>query len=524
MNYLKKIFSKTSETFKSLIKKFPVTLLIVAFATIFATISIGKRIEIFDKTMLFCIIFSVESFFTEVCICKKKLPRIISYIASIIIATCFTMSSLGNFAEKFVNNTQRILIGYLFILFLISVYKIIKEHNINFKEYILKIFANIFNTSITYLFLNIGLTLITAIFVELILNSWGHILGRIQVLLLGLFFTPALINSLWNVKEKEVNVFLQGLVKYVLLPLVTIAMLIIYIYIIKILALRQIPSNMIFRILAGIFIVAFPIWNMAENFKEKNKLIEKVTKILPYLYMPFILLEIYSLYVRVAEFGITPIRYFGVMFIIMQIIALALTVIKKGEKLSQIFIDMAVLVLIAFILPLNYNRVSILSQKSILKSEFPETLEYEELSKESKQRVYGAYTYLVKNNGAEYIPEYVKQHKNEIYNETYYQNEKNNTETITFNSNKNELDISKYSKLVEIKRIDYEENFKNEKFIKELVRNAMDSEDAKEYIENHNLIKIDEETDCYIKYLSAEYNKDTNELVYIYINGYFLYR
>ena len=187
----------------------------------------------------------------------------------------------------------RILIGYLIILFLISIYKIIKDYNIKFQEYLLNVFANLFNGTITYIILNLGLTLIAIIFVELLLNSWGDILLRIQILLFGLFFIPTFINSVWNVKNREVNAFIQGLIKFVLLPLVSIAMLIIYMYIIKILVLRQIPSNVIFRILASIFIVAFPVWNMAWNFKNNSRFIEKLVNLLPLFYIPFIFLEIY---------------------------------------------------------------------------------------------------------------------------------------------------------------------------------------------------------------------------------------
>ncbi len=529
MNYVKKLFSKTSETFRKLIKKFPATLAIIVFATLFTVIDIEQDIEIFDKVMLLSTIFAVEAFFTEICIYKKRSFRIISYVVSAAISIGFTILILGDVVKTYEDSIARILVGYLIILFLIAIYQIIKEADINFKEYVLKVLANVFNSTITYLVLNLGLTLITVIFVELLLDSWGHILGRIQILLLGLFYIPALINSVWDVKEKEVNAFFQGLVKFVLLPLVSIAMLIIYMYIIKILVLRQMPSNVIFRILAGIFVVAFPVWNMAENFKDDNKFIEKITKSLPYFYMPFILLEIYSLYARISEFGITPVRYFGILFIITQIIILILTVVKKGEKLSHTFIYMAVLVLIAFILPLNYDKVSILSQSSILKGEFPETSTYEELPTESKARVSGAYKYLVRNDAEKYIPEYINQYKEEIYNLKI----SSNTKYIDFNNNYEEVNVREYSKLVEvygygtsadIKFYNSENNLIITTNMENFLKSAVNSEDAEEYIEHNRLIKIDSVKDIYIRNLSISYNEDIREVTYISIDAYVLYR
>lgn len=531
MSYLKKIFNKTSETFRKLIKKFPVTLAVIVFATLFMAVDIKQDIQIFDKVMLFCTIFAVEAFFTEVYIDKRKNFRIIGYVVSAAIAIGFTVLVLGD-VTKYKDSISRILVGYLIILFMIAIYKIIKENTISFQEYVLKVFANVFNSTITYLVLNLGLTLIAVIFVELLLDSWGYILPRIQILLLGLFYIPALINSVWDVKEKEVNTFFKGLVKFVLLPLVSIAMLIIYMYIIKILVLRQMPSNVIFRILAGIFVVAFPVWNMAENFKDDNKFIEKLTKLLPYFYMPFILLEIYSLYARISEFGITPVRYFGIVFIIIQIITLILTVVKQGEKLSHAFIYMAVLALIAFVLPLNYSKVSILSQSGILKSEFPETSTYADLSKDSKSRVAGAYKYLVRNHATQYIPEYIKQYKEEIYN-NYGAEIYNNFQYIYFNDNEI-LDIREYSTLIEIygygdsTNVEFYTNNKNNIIlttnIGNLLENAIHSGNEEEYLRNNRLIKIDDTRDIYIRNLSTSYNEDTYEVDYISIDAYLLCR
>lgn len=532
MEFIKKLFSKTSETFRKLIKKFPVTLAIIVFATLFMTIDINQDVQIFDKIMLFSTVFAVESFFTEVCIYEKKSFRIIGYLASALIAIGFTVLVLGG-VTIYKDTISRILLGYLIILFMIAIYKIIKENGVNFQEYLLKVFANMFNSTITYLVLNLGLTLITVIFVELLLNAWGDILLRIQVLLLGLFYVPALLNSVWDVKEKEVNTFFKGLVKFVLLPLVSVAMVIIYMYIIKILVLRQMPSNVIFRILAGIFVVAFPVWNMARNFQEDSKFIEKLTKLLPYFYMPFILLEIYSLYARISEFGITPVRYFGIAFIVMQVITLILTVIKKGENLSHTFIYMAVLALISFVLPLNYSKVSILSQSSILKSEFPESSTYSELSKESKIRISGAYKYLVRNDASEYIPEYIKQYKEDIYN-NYYDEDYDNFQHIYFD-NSEMVDIREYSKLTAIYTYGdsanlefYATNNRNNIMVAtdigNLLENAIHSGNAEEYLRNNSLIKIDDTRDIYIRNLRASYNEYTNEVDNISVDAYLLFR
>ena len=534
MNYFKKIFNKTSETFRQLIKKFPLTLLIIAFATLFLTIAIDTDFSssTIAKICLFCMIFAIESFLVENIFDKKKIYKGIGYALSATIGLVFNLLIFNESFENFVQTTVRILIGYLLIVFLYSIYTIIRKNKIEFKNYILNVFANTFNSTITYLVLNLGLTLISVIFIELLLDSaYGLFILRLQILLLGLFYIPQIINSLWNVTDKNVNTFIQGLIKFVLLPLTEISMLIIYMYIVKILILNQMPSNIIFRILAGIFIVAFPVWNMAGNFKEDSKFVEKSVKLLPYFYMPFILLECYSLYVRIAELGFTPVRYFGIVFIIGQIIALILTVTKKGEKLPHIFIYIACLILIAFITPLNYYKISILSQKNILINTFPETAAYNTLSPENRSKAKGAYKFLVRNDAFDYIPEYIKQQSDEIYNYDSY----DNIEYINAYDGEVEIAISNYSKLTEVSAYAYGSSTKVEFYgnysnliarvdLKELLENAINTQEPEQYIIYHRRIKIDDTKDLYIKSLNASYYKDTKIFQHISIDGFILFR
>ena len=534
MSFLKKIFNKTSETFRELIKKFPITLLIIVFATIFLTIAVDSDFssKTIGKVCLFCTIFAVETFLVENIFSENKIYKGIGYTLSAIIALVFNLLIFSDKSDNFIQTTVRILIGYLLIVFLYSIYVIIRKNKVDFKKYLLNVFANTFNSTITYLVLNLGLTLISVIFIELLLDSeYGYFILRLQILLLGLFYIPQIINSLCNVTDKNVNTFIQGLIKFVLLPLTEISMFIIYMYIVKILILNQIPSNIIFRILAGIFIVAFPVWNMAENFKKDSKFVEKSVKLLPYFYMPFIVLECYSLYLRIAELGYTPVRYFGVVFIIGQIIALILTVTRKGEKLPHLFIYIACLTLIAFITPLNYYKVSVLSQKNILVNAFPETVSYNDLSQENKSKVKGAYKFLVRNDASDYIPEYIKEYGEEIYNYNSY----DNIEYIYAYDGEVEIAISNYSKLTEVSASIYGWNTKLEFYgkynnliarvdLKELLENAINTQDPEQYIMYHRIIKIDNTKDLYIERLNASYYKDTKRVENVSIDGFILYK
>lgn len=418
MDGLKNIVNKIYEPIKEMLKKFPLTLAVIVFATIFlVTAELGYLKEInmtFVEVCWYCLILASEFFFIENVFVDNKKYRIIGYILFGIIAFIFDLF-IYKFDYKYAITTTRIFIGYILILFQLSTYVIIKQHKIRFEKYILNVCNNLFRSTIIYSILVFGLTLLILIFAELLLDSkYAEILVVVQTLLFELFFIPQVINSVCNVENKNTNSFIQKLLIYILLPLIQGAMAIIYVYIAKILISRELPSNEIFRILAGIFAIAFPIWNMVENFKDKNKYIEKSVKFMPYFYIPFILLESYVLYIRVAEVGLTPTRYFGIMFIIAQTIAIILTIEKGGEKLPKIFIYLAGLILIAFISPLNYGRASALSQKNILIKAFPQNANYEELSEEDQQKAKSAYRFLIRKN-EDYIPEYISEQYEVFY-------------------------------------------------------------------------------------------------------------
>lgn len=341
-----------------------------------------------------------------------------------------------------------------------------------------------------------------------------------------------------GISSKEVNSFIKGLVLYVLLPLTTIAMGIIYLYLAKILILRDMPQNTIYRILAGIFVVAFPVWNMASNYAQEKKLVGKIVKILPYLYAPFILLEIYSIGTRIGEFGVTPMRYISCMFIVFQVICLVLTFYQKKEKISSIFIYTSVLVWIIFLSPWNYENVSNWSQKQIIEKMMPENMDFKQLSEEEKTHVKSAYQYLKSEiNDEKFIPDYLTgEQKAKI--EEYYNQNREKYEHPEYVSVECELDlnIEAYKKIRTIEgrnrnsdnaivNLDEEKTIDLSKKVDELLEKKQGDEmDLDEYFKARNLIKINDWEDCYISRISFSYDKASKKFNYLNVEGYILER
>ena len=146
------------------------------------------------------------------------------------------------------------------------------------------------------------------------------------------------------------------------------------------------PKNAVFGICANLFCYGVVIWTLAYSFapdayKDKNTkgavLYRNVIKYAKYIYAPFILLEWYSIGIRIREYGVTLDRYFAVVFIICQIIYVAweplyglVRKIFKKEKNRYaegyehlLFVGIAVYVLCVLLPFFSGEKIEFLSQK-----------------------------------------------------------------------------------------------------------------------------------------------------------------
>ena len=546
MSKIKEWFLNISKTIKQMFASFPLTVGIIFIVTTIFSICVEQtwvNREFYINAILFGAIFAASTMFTESNF-KKWQYRIMLYVIGAFIAAIFTLiinpCSVGAITSASAI-AIRLAAGYVIILILLSMFKILKKSKYKFEEYILKVFANLFMCSITYFILNIGITLVSLIFIELILNGFGgEFILRVQIMLFGYFFINSLLYSISNVGQKNVNVFVKSLIIYVGMPLITISIGIIYLYIIKIIVLRNMPTNVIFRILAGIFICAFPVWNMASSFKD-IKFAVKVSKILPYAFCPFILLEIYSIGVRVINYGLTPFRYICIMFIVFQIVSLLFTFIKNKKFLSDLFLVASVIVLILFISPLNYDIVSSISQKHIITTLYKVDTDLSSLGDDDKRQIVDAYLYLDNSaQYAKYIPSYVNKDKieklqNEINHSTVTDRTNHlNSKYISADVSLN-MDISNYSTIAFVNLDNFNgdttnvvlssNNYKTVNVnLKYLIDGLISISNNKfnEKLQQSNIVKIDDRRDIFISSIDITYNPSNNKIENLSVSGYVL--
>lgn len=543
MSKVKNFFKGIVTNYKNSFKQYTATNIVIILTTLFLVFAYDELPgTIINKTLTIAILSAINFFACETYL-KKLWQRGISYVVGLGIAIGFEQLV---YSARNSEAIARIVIGYAIIVFLIGLMQAIKNTKADIGEYAVKAFKNIFSVGIIYIILNIGLTLITLIFTSLILSNTGsYLIARIQIALLGLFALPATLIAITEIKE-DVSKFIKAIVLYVMLPLTILATVIIYIYMAKILILREIPANSIFRILTGLFIVAFPVWVMIDPFKKESKLIEKICKILPIAFIPFLLLQTYSICARIDGNGITPSRYIGIAFIIFETITIFLSLYKERKYLINFITVGTVIIAVSTILPVvNMQSASNISQSNRLKKAWKENQIFSDLSEENKKIAQSAYSYLENQSDAnKYIPNYIDKDAIKEYivgKEEYYY--KYNQKRIVYPKmyiigEQQIIPIGEYKYMQAVTVSEYDINLNNMKKIqltesttvnlveylsKLIEKSEANTSKIEEYIKSNNTIKIDDNKDFYITDLTVTYtNEETISILYLSIDGYLL--
>lgn len=540
------------QTFKKSIGKFPLTIISAIVLTVIYTICLDNySIETTTLTniSLFIVIFASSTFLIETVLETKIKKKIIYYIIAAIWATVLTYAVnieeglLGMSNTIFLFKIERFIICYLIATIVLAIYYNYKSLNKTFEQYVTSTFVTIFKTSLIYGILAIGIAMITAVFVYLILDGESYILvARMEILLFGVYYIPTVLYSFYD-QEEEIGKFAKIVIKYVLGTLVIVAFAIIYMYIIKIIFLRDIPSNLIFRILSALFIIGLPVWTMILSFKE-NTTLDKINRKLPLLFIPFIILQIYSIGTRILSNGITELRYLCLMLIIFEIVYIIIYLTKK-EKVSRILLVFLALTVISTIAPyINMFTISNLSQYNNLKI-YKQKTEY---SEEEKTKIYGAYNYLRHSSieGKKYIENYLTKDDEELIKKLKNSGTKksDNGKNIYVDKDINYIEVEGYKKVYKIDSYSYnsskenitiDETFSNIKIntqennysikanILPLINEYVNHEnEMNNYSEENNEIELDENRKIILERLILEYDDTTKNVSYYNMSGYLL--
>lgn len=520
MDKIKKFFTNNMNDLKKNVKEYPATYLVTIVITLLLAIivNVDDMPDIFENIIYFAGTSIFVYWLTEL-LFKKWLFRIIGYVVATGAGIGWAIA-LDKYGSS-ISGVYRILIGYIVVLVCLCVYFIMKKMNVNSYKYILDVFQNIFTYSMFYAVINIGLTSVLCIFIRLILNDdASNLVYKLQILLLGWFYFPSLILA-FTKEKSHITKFIKSLVKYVLYPITLIAISIIYMYMIKILIFNKFPSNSIYGIVTYIFVFGFASFIMVRNYSKDNKFYEISTKIVPWIFIPLIILQAYSIIVRTSKYGFTISRYLGIVFVIVEVVILALNIYTKKDKLDKALLIIAILAVIASVSPFNVEKVTVESQVKILVKEWPKGKKFNELTEKQKDKIADRYLYIVEQN----------QKYKKLYMKKYTSNKKyivikdmkgyfSHLDKVDFDTEFKEIyyvgkpyknfDISKYKKAQIVEENDGDEELIGKEMIKQLIQKY--GKDLEDNIENGSVLKIDDKKDLYIYSVDVYYYIDKDDI------------
>ena len=298
---LKKLKNLYDTLKENVFLKYPVTICVIWIASLITAIAVdfpydSEYHEFVQKLTAFFWIFAAGNLFVEELFERqKKIVRIIGFLVSAAISAFFILIAsieldyiFGIETEDIQTFVAKVLICYLSWIAMLCVFKMYKKSEVSFEKYCLSVFGSAMRTSIVYGIFALGIAIIILIFDILIFDT-DDIIIRIETFLTCGLYIPGMILAFSKVQE-EIGKFLRVVVKYVLLILEMAAFVIIYLYIAKLVISWELPSNEVFPILSWLFVCGLPIWTMAMYFKEDK--LGKIAAFLPYIFIPFIILQV----------------------------------------------------------------------------------------------------------------------------------------------------------------------------------------------------------------------------------------
>ena len=541
MEKLKRIVDRMSTSVREAFEKFPITIIIVYALTIINLINLDFKMYI--HIMIIGVLWSLGTFLVEALISNhKSLKEHIGVIIALIVAVFLDRVIKMNLDQLWM---YRFICAYIIIIFLSGIYVLLRKSGSTLENYFLKVNLKLYNASLIYFVYILGISFIFSIIAFLLFENISlSIAWKIFVSLTGFYFIPAFLNS-YAGKEENLK-FNKTLVLRVLLPLLAISILVIYLYILKIFLLNEVPKNAIFRILAILFVAGLYIYFVARNCEGDGKTTDTIIKAIPLAFIPLVILQVYSIGIRIFQYGFTASRYMALAFVVLEIATIFLILYKNSKFLYQIILVVNVVIFITFVSPLNFTNISCLSQKKVLDEYVENGIDFEDLDEEDKMRYSNVYEYLkIQPDYEKYLNEDLSeddiyQFENYTNHGNYYENDEgkiDKKEYVSCYRDTDGLNIEDYRKIYKFSL--YDTNAKKcvvdndsdiyvtcnfEDYMNTLIEeNEKSSDGAEKAFKRINTIKTnDVDYDLYITDVYITYSQKSKEIIDFNVSGYIL--
>jgi hypothetical protein len=276
--------------------------------------------------------------------------------------------------------------------------------------------------------------------------------------------------------------FLEVLVSYILIPLITAFTIVLISYFLKIVLTRKWPVGQIGPMVLVYSAVGLILYVLSSNLANKFSI--AFCRLFPIVLIPLVGLQLVSCYIRINAYGITESRYYVVIFGVFSIISVMYLIFSRAKNLNRIATFACCFAIVSIIPPIDAFNISSNSQKVRIEQILIQNnmlvdqklIPNVDISDEEKREVTSIVNYMEQMgylSKLKWFPEeYIRQEKNyndKLYNDfeklfgfkQQYANIVSDRETtyINFILDVNQpMDISGFKTMLKLNLYDYNQN------------------------------------------------------------------
>ncbi|HPQ07724.1 MAG TPA: DUF4153 domain-containing protein [Bacteroidia bacterium] len=370
---LNQLFFSAKEVFL----RFPLAVIASFVAAVTAMILVEQKsfdlensdylIKLFLTSFLALPFFISVEFITETISIDKRLKIIFHIIGLILVFLYYWTFDIKIQAAYFIRTYVLSIALHLFVAY--SPY--ISNYNENGfwqfnKTLFLRFLLSVLYSVVLFSGLSIAILAIDKLFdIKVSEKVYAHLWILISIIFNTFFFLAGIPK---NVRELDTDYsYPKGLkifTQFVLLPLVTVYLIILYLYLIKIILSWELPRGWVsFLVMSfsvfGIFSLLM-IYPIKDN--EENKWINIYSRWYFRLLFPLILLTAVAVYVRVSNYGITEYRYFLIVLTLWLFVIDVYFLFSKNKKIILIPFSLSIIAILSVFGPLSAFSISERSQ------------------------------------------------------------------------------------------------------------------------------------------------------------------
>ncbi|WP_022776755.1 DUF4153 domain-containing protein [Butyrivibrio sp. AE3009] len=320
--------------------------------------------------------------------------------------SAYDKTLLGYFPDYF----ERVFYVYLAVCGVSSFFFMYKKSGEEFENYLVKAFLGTMKASLVYGVMLLGMLCMIWVFEALFFRIYVE--SFLGWLITGTIAYPAYIIG-FSRFEEDLSKFSKVFFGYVLTSLLAVAFVIVYAYIVKIIVTWTFPSNQVYSIMAALFGCGLFIWTAAQGFTEGR--LYTALRVFPFLFIPFIVVQIMCISMRVSQYGMTMSRYLGIMLIVFEVlyeIYYAVCFCRKKGLGGVLFPVVLIFVLVFYLVPaINVYSVVTRSQKKVLEQFMTQVNSGGAVTKEIANRAKSSYNTIKDDcsvEGQRYLDKYYR--------------------------------------------------------------------------------------------------------------------